>query len=344
MNKKYLCGVCVMLLALIIVGSSYVDKSLSSSNYTIDTVGTYYLPKGTNVTLSGISCTSSYDYTSTPPTATMTTDCGGTNFTMPTAQDDYLFIVEDTGSTCSGMMVGAPPRTEAVCKIYPYNAGSVNIQCNKNTINAGDKASCTIRTVTSSDGIKALSFVFDSSDLVIKNFESNFFTALPSGNFYTFVAKKELNTQTDYLVAAFDIENVSVNDGANAVANFNSISYTDNITMLDLGSVSLEFKEQVIPTTTTTTKKVYSGGGGTPTTTTTAETTISTVITAGIDAESPKVDPENKPVVKTEEGSGSEEDKPALNGGAAVALTVFVATMSIATGIGISIIFTKLKL
>jgi hypothetical protein len=198
--------------------------------------------------------------------------------------------------------------------MFPYKAGTVTIQCNKNYINEGESTSCTAKTVTSSDGIKSVSFKVVTDKLILTNFTSNYFEVIDNHDkTYTFVAKRNnLLTNTEYLLAAFDIVNNGEYDGHDNSIGFNNITYVDNIVSLDVGSSTLIFTE---------------GKGTANVTVTTSEEVTTTektkALTEGIG---------NMPKTGNTHG---------LSGVVAITLTIFIATMSIALGILITTIFKK---
>ena len=341
--KKYVyCGI-VLVLALTICGSLFVNNSMSSTTYPISDFGSYYIPGGMSIDLQGIVCSSLTDYTSSFPVTTMVTDCGSASINIPVDSKNYLVVLEDNG-TCSGLQVGSPTRKDANCSLYEYTSGSATVSCSKNNINAGESISCTLKAVTSSSGLDKISFEVNSSDLSVENFSSNFFTVIASNNLYTFAAKSSLKTETQYLVASFDIKNNGIADGTSNDISFNNISFTDSLTMLNLGSTTVSFTEEKegnvsVATTKATTKKTTK-----KTTTTSSSNPVSesTTVAEASTKVAETTDAVISPVVDSSPKTGEEEmiddSDPSLSGTSAIMLTVFVATMSIASGLGIVVL------
>ncbi len=296
MKKNVFYVLLLFVAAIVIAGSSYIYSSYSLDSYPINKEGNYYITGGKGVILNGISCYLS-DYSSNNYDRSTSLI---NSYSNPNHKDTYLFKVNKSSNGYN-------------CDMFPYKAGTVTIQCNKNYINTGESTSCTAKSVTSSDGVKSVSFKVSTDKLVLKNFSSNYFEVVDNNDkTYTFVAKRNnLLSNTEYLLAAFDIVNNGEYDGHDNSISFNNITYVDNIVSLDVGSSTLVFTE---------------GKGREEENTTSSGTTTTTVthaVTEGIG---------NMP--KTGESHG-------ISGVVAVLLTVFIATMSIALGILITTIFKK---
>ena len=290
-------NVIYIFLLMLIVATGYIYSSYSLDSYPINKEGNYYITGGKGVILNGISCylsdysSSNYDRSSFLINS----------YDNPARKDTYLFKVNKSSNGYN-------------CDMFPYKAGTVTIQCNKNFINTRESTSCTAKTITSSDGVKSVSFKVATDKLVLNNFVSNYFEVIDNKDkTYTFVAKRNnLLTNTEYLLAAFDIVNNGDYDGHDNAISFNNITYVDNIVSLDVGSSTLVFTEGKGTSETDVTKVEE-----------TITTTVTKAVTEGIG---------NMPKTGTSHG---------LSAVVAITLTVFIATMSIALGILITTIFKK---
>lgn len=310
MKRKVVYSILIILVTLLLCGSIYVDDSFSASTYEINKLGSFYIPKGTIVKLNGISCSSTYDYTSIPFKTLSDNTCGSSSFTMNTLSENYLLVLKENKNSCSSVKT-------ADCYIYEYESGSASIGCNKNNINVGESASCTLKVKTSSDGMNKISFELESNDLVIQEIQTSMFTSIEDGNKYTFVSNVELAIKSGYIVAAFNLYNKGESDGISNTAKFNNITFSDDIATLNFGSSSLAFTEKYAEVTKKEEKVSVEAS---------PKTDDSVVITEGISEE----------VVDT-------GDKRIINGASMVLLVVFIVMTSIALGIGIVLLNKEKK-
>lgn len=294
----------LIFLFLIVGLTVYVSNSYSTKEVVISDMGSHYISAGSTVKTNGITCLNTYDYTNSPFKTTSDNTCSSTRFNLNNTKNNYLVVLKEANKSCSSN--GSIQMRMANCYVYNYTIGSYKVGCNKNNINAGDSASCTLKLKTSSDGIKKISFKPVSSDLRIANIESQYFNDFIDDDTYVFVSKDNMTSDQEYIAIIFDIVNRGENDGLVNTISFNDFSYTDSIANLNLSSQSLTFTENYVEPTT---KKT---------------TTIS-----------PKIDDGSKTIT-----SGIEEGKKdngiyGINGSMVVLLVVFVVLVSIASGIGI---------